>query len=263
MGYRIRDLTKCGWVFFILIHSACALYSPSSSKTYTKDCIVPQDQSGTVSGKWNALPIPIAFAQGQFSQDEINAITAAATSWNDFYKYSKGYTSVLDFGESTTSPRTTSNSNPKNSSGFCALGIFQGSQFVGNVGIYKVSQWPTSYAQNAMALTTFCTSPQSPLPKMYMAVIEINYQYFFVQGTKVPDIQSIITHELGHLLGLGHSCEPTQKSGYPNCNDSSLNPDYIKANMFYTFGFDQSNMGEIKRDLGTNDQNRANCIYTN
>lgn len=262
MGIAFRKFYELAGLCACFALPACALYNPSGTKSYTKDCVIPQDQSGTISGKWNGLPIPIAFAQGQFSQDETDAITAAATTWNDFYTYSKSFT-VLDYGDSASSPRTTSNSNPRNSSGFCALGIFQGSQFTGNVGVYKVAQWPSSYAKNAMALTTYCTSPQTTFPKMYMAVIEINYQNFFVEGTKIPDLQSIITHELGHLLGLGHSCEPTTKSGYPNCNDTGLNPDYIRANMFYTFGFDTAGMGEIKRNLGTNDQNRANCIYTN
>jgi hypothetical protein len=94
-----------------------------------------------------------------------------------------------------------------------------------------------------------------------MAVIEINYQNFFVDGKKLPDLESIILHEFGHLMGLNHSCEAAAKTGVPSCNQSGLNPDYISASMYPVFAFSTDGTGEQKRDLGTNDESRANCLY--
>jgi len=112
-----------------------------------------------------------------------------------------------------------------------------------------------------MAQTSYCFQTASPFNRIYLAVIEINYQNFFVNNNKVPDLQSIITHEFGHLLGLGHSCEMTQKTGFPNCLESNLNPDYLAAIMFPTFSFDQNGNGIQKRSLGNDDEGRANCLY--
>ena len=91
--------------------------------------------------------------------------------------------------------------------------------------------------------------------------MELNYQNFFVTGKPVPDLQSIITHEMGHLLGLGHSCETDTETGVPNCNESGLPPAYQAALMFPTFTFDSNGNGQIKRDLQSNDEGRANCLY--
>jgi hypothetical protein len=242
--------------------SACALYNPtSSSKSVVKECNIPSDQSGTITAKWPVIPIPIALHQGDFDDSEASSISAAASTWNTFFTASSSVT-TLDPG-SSGSIRTSSNSNPRQAGSICAQGIMQGNtKFTGNVVIYKLSKWSANYPQNAMALTTTCFLQATPYPKFYMAVMEINYQNFFVSGTKVPDLQSIVLHELGHLHGLNHSCEATTKSGTPNCNDPNLNPDYIVASMFPTFSFDPSGIGEQKRDLQSNDQGRANCLYS-
>ena len=80
------------------------------------------------------------------------------------------------------------------------------------------------------------------------AVMELNYVNFFRSGMPVPDLQSLVTHELGHLLGLNHSCVGAGCNGAPS--------DYINAIMFPSY-----NPGSIKRALNSNDQGRANCLY--
>lgn len=252
--------TVCGAILLLEICSSCALYSPSSSTpTLVKTCNVPTDQSGTVSGHWQVLPVPVSFHQGDFQQTEMSAITAAADSWNQFYTASKNFNTIT-YG-TASSPTTSSATDPTLGGNLCAQGIVQGKQFNGNVVIYKMGRWPSSYPANAMALTSFCTLAAQPYPNMYMAVMEINYQNFFVQGQKLPDMQSIILHEFGHLMGLNHSCEAFQKNGTPNCNDPNMSPDYATASMFPVFTFDQAGNGQQKRSLGSNDESRANCLY--
>jgi hypothetical protein len=249
--------------------AACSLSSTQNEvKVYSKECVIPQDQSGTISGKWPVTPIPVAVAQGNFDDAETADITAALDSWNDFFKASKG-NPIFDYGVTTDSSGTksgtlrTSTATSTTQSAFCAKGILQGTQFTGNVVIYKISAWPAKYSSSAIALTSFCTTPSSSqtYPRMHMAAMEVNYKNFFAQGQKLPDLQSIILHELGHLIGLNHTCEASAKSGVPSCNDPNLSPDYISASMFPVFTFDQTGMGQQKRDLQTNDQTRTNCVY--
>jgi hypothetical protein len=238
--------------------SGCALNLSGSEASVIKTCVLPTDQKATLAGKWKALPIPVAFHQGDFADSEISAITAAADTWNSFYSSSLGIKQVIDYG-SDGSVRTSTQSVPSDA---CTQGLIQGTTFTGQVVIYKQAVWPHSGASTTMALTSFCTRASSPIPLMYMAYMEVNYQGFFRDGFKQPDLQTIIGHEFGHLLGLYHSCDGGSKtSGKPDCNASGLDSSYKTAVMYPTFGFNADLSGEQKRSLQSNDQGRANCLY--
>lgn len=221
-----------------------------------KECVMAADQIGTLSARWLQLPIPIAFSQqSQFTPEEIAEVVAAAKAWNDFYQASMGV-KAFNYGDDAN-PKSSSVAKPAS---VCSTGILQGKTYAGDVVIYKQGAWP--YANHdAIALTSFCPMPAKPLPSMYMAIMEVNYQDFFVAGKKNPDMRSIMMHEFGHLLGLDHSCDYKDKAGFPLCQSPSLPTDYYTAVLFPIFRFDADLQGEQKRSLGANDQGRANCLY--
>jgi hypothetical protein len=215
-------------------------------------CELPSDQSGTLSGYWALKPVPIAFHAGDWAASEMSAMTAAADTWNTFYNTSQKF-QIIDYGGSSTSPRTSSISLPSSP---CSESIV-GTQYSAPVVIYKDATW--TYGSTLIALTRFCTntSVTTSLKPMTMAYIEVNYQNYFVSGQEVPDLQSIILHEMGHLAGLNHSCE-LDVAGFPVC---STNATYTDAVMAPVFTFDTSGNGEQKRALTSNDEGRANCLY--
>ncbi len=238
---------------------SCAPATPNAKAApVVKECQIQPDQASTLSARWKLTPIPIAFSQSPgFTASELADMVAAADSWNTFAQSSMNMP-LIDYGGDPSNPRMSSATKPTT---LCAQGIVQGNQFSGQVVIYAVPRWPYTNLQDAIALTSFCPLPAKPLPTMYMAIMEVNYQNFFTAGKKVPDLRTIILHELGHLVGLNHSCETKDKAGFPNCTSPTLNPAYYSAVMFPVFGFDSSGLGEQKRQLTENDQGRANCLY--
>lgn len=240
--------------------ASCALYAPSNTKTYSKTCAIPPEQSGTISGKWPAAPIPLAFHTGDFTEAELASMTGAVDNWNTFFTKSKGF-NIINYGNNPSAPNTSNNANNALVSSFCAYSVIQGTTFTGSVLIFKKDPWPASYTASAIGLTSFCTYAATPYKKIYSAVIEVNYTSFFGAGKRQPDLNSVLLHEFGHLIGLNHSCESTSKTGTPNCSDAALNSEFREAVMFPAFQFAASGAGEVRSTLQKNDQERGNCLY--
>lgn len=242
-----------------LVLASCQLGPRGSSSTgLVKECVLPSEQSQTISGHWTMTPVPVAFHSGDFSSAEMAEIARSAGTWNGFFAASQGL-QPIDFGTSAGGYYTSTATRP---SSVCSQSIVSGSGFSGPVVIYKMATWPYPSIPTAIALTSSCPTPASggKFPSFFMAIMEINYQNFFVTGQKRPDLQSIVLHELGHVLGLNHSCEPSARTGVPACGDEAN--EFTQAVMAPVFGFDVSGSGEQKRILQANDQGRANCLYT-
>ena len=255
------------WKAWVLLSGApltCSACSPFGVQSSTlaatvTECDLPDDQSETLIGSWGKLPIPLAIESGStgFDSDEASAILAAAETWNNHFEAALGLT-VFDTGTSgSIRITTTSSADP------CSTVVLNSSgSFTGAVPILKHTDWPYSSAKS-IAITTHCT-PQTlngggTLGSLKTAVLDVNYENYFVEGTVRHDLQTIVGHELGHVLGLDHSCEDTSSAGVPGCTNAQTL--YQTALMYPKFGYYSDYTGLIRHELNSNDQGRGNCLY--
>jgi hypothetical protein len=96
---------------------------------------------------------------------------------------------------------------------------------------------------------------------------DVTKQVIFVRPDLVRDEQfsSIMLHEMGHSLGLDHSCKDGGGPEFPDCKTVSAdvtNP-YVLAVMYPNLVSDPTfqNIFPIKEDLQKNDTDRAKCFY--
>lgn len=223
-----------------------------------RDCVFNDDQRNSFKGQWRVTPVKVAFAPG-FSAADMQAAVAAFKSWNNFAQASRGYP-LLNFSDDGSTPRVVAASPPADWQATCrSTRLIQGSQFSGSVMLYRPGTW--RYEANAIAVTSECHDSGTGGPNsFYNAQIEFNVTRYFASGSsgKIPDLESITLHEIGHVLGLDHSCESNSPQ-LPKC--ATAPAEYTEAVMFPEFRFDASGGGEQRRILKNNDQGRMNCLY--
>ena len=256
MRIRLRDIET----FFVRATTllvVAAFFTTScapKSEGVSTQCVVNTDQSSLFKGHWTFQPIPLAVVVTDFNQTELQAIEAAIQTWNTFFTQSKGVSLYLENSSSSAILAEVSQGGTRiTSATTCTQTVVNNNGFTKQIMIYKnASGW--TYGNSIMALTSLCpvTTGTSEFRMFTSAVMEINFVNFFNIGQPVPDLQSIVTHELGHMLGLDHSCVGTGCSG--------ASADYTNAVMYPTLGFIGIN-GQVKRALQTNDEHRANCLY--
>lgn len=94
-----------------------------------------------------------------------------------------------------------------------------------NVVMFRDDVWPYIGANNVIALTTITFDTRSG--QIFDADIEVNSLGSELTVTDDPaqvktDLQSVLTHEIGHLFGLAHNVNDPGSSMYPRYNPADL-----------------------------------------
>lgn len=199
---------------------------------------------------------------GMMTRDEIlNAVDASAATWS-----------------SVSDPCTYLNIMVSSSSGTTPRAVNDGRNNV----IFRSTSWckqtdtgacdpAVPYDPAALALTSVSASTSSGIIRD--ADVEVNAYHFSWadlvihpdlrgDGQNFHDLQNAVTHEMGHLIGLDHTCylqppAPVDNNGnpIPDCADAP-------ADVLATTMFPSANPGDIdKRDLAPDDQQAVCDIY--
>lgn len=256
---KLRSLSSLG-AFFILMVS-CAQH-----ENLSKDCAVKADQKGSFYARVSGFPLDVT-ADDQFSIEERDSISATVREWNQAGKsFGQPQLFRLKFG---SIPNQVRSLNPHDCS----------AEMGGEKNFYIVREqnqthWKSiGFYENTPGATIRCYSD---------AGNHTDRQIIYMNPSLMNEgeFDQAFAHELGHSLGLNHSCVNgvDQNSGpdkYIRCaavqNDSS-HP-YFQAVMFpmlkynamnFSLSGNSSNSSQLSTRvsavLQANDQIRGECI---
>jgi hypothetical protein len=188
----------------IVLFALSLLLLPSAASAYCRTTTCPDcapDSTGCPTGG-----VPIAWASGCVSyavsrrasrqaspEDFVRAADAAFATWRDVTCPAGGHPSILPgavYGSATCN-RHEYNSDEPNA----------------NIILFRDDAWPYSTSTNALAITSVTFDMTTG--EIYDVDMELNGSQPISVTDLVPadsyDLQSVLTHEAGHFLGLAHS----------------------------------------------------------
>lgn len=216
---------------------------------------------------WGVKPIPLVFDQDFYITDGgaiLPSLRSAVATWNAWSAL-KGFRAFTILNDTSTGisggvhiPVVTST---------CSQAAYT-SSLTSAVGVWKIQSSGDSVNTRASCGsqvklisdgTEGVTDWAFTNNRITGASILLNFDNFNAPGKVSLDVQSLLLHELGHVLGLLHSCNgsggaDTDVTSAVNC---SLAPvEYLNAVMFPALF-----VGQVRRALTQNDYNRINCLY--
>jgi len=187
------------YLTFIGILSACG---PQNEEAFTSS---PSISSGSdlAPSKWSspaqAFPLQLSMSN-DFNTTEVAAIQSVADEWSVSTKSSSQFFDTTNFISEKSSDD---------------LNTYKD----GEMGVYKLSSWPSSLPPTALAVTQiFGLRKNAGSPHEYIEIqhadILVNYQNFSFSssGGFGYDLQTVLLHEMGHFLGLYHDNSSVDES---------------------------------------------------
>lgn len=227
------------------------------------DCVLPDDQGeGSLQGSWGGIPIKVILDRDFYVADgglQATAIKKAIDTWNRWGKL-RGFNAFNIQNDGSGISAGAYIPAFEDSAGN-SQSMFTDYYSDGTVGIWKVR--PGGDGRNLRGDSLLLpigmqgkTDWQMTNGYITGASILLNFDEYNRPGKSTLDVESLVLHELGHVLGLLHSCAGTgDGSGAVSCGGGTPSQ-YLEAVMYPILGLSQ-----LRRLLKQNDYNRVNCLY--
>jgi hypothetical protein len=221
-----------------------------SEAVISEGCHVASDQRGSFMAKVKGLPLHIQADSG-FTSEERAGIARAVATWNAFGQAQVGGDYfTLAFVDL---PSSRHSADPKD----CSGSDWGTADTFSIVRETSESRWnrELQFGNSIPAATLRCFSHSRVAHQVILTY------------TRIIDplqLESIVLHELGHSIGLDHSCTSDDSSPkYRSCDGLDETHPYHLAVMYPTLRARSRPTGEpeIKEALMDNDELRASCLY--
>lgn len=220
------------------------------------DIQIPSDQKGSFMAIVEAYPLSV-IADSRFSSQHRQSIADAIQAWNQFgQKILKHNLFNLTFSEI---PQMIEGMN----AGDCRQ------SYGGSGELYLVRETSQEHWQE-LGLTKSVPGATFRCERGGQLVQQVIF--VFPEAIQAPQFSSVVLHELGHSIGLDHSCLSGNASqeDFRSCVGLELSHPYRQAVMYPWLHVSSNkanflgvlDIPEIKNSLRNNDQLRAECVLS-
>lgn len=251
----LRAVAVCGFALLLTGSFSGCGQAPSSTpgwQTQVDSCAAaPADQKDSFMAPIGNGPVTL-MVDNTFTSDQQTGIQTMVTQWNQLGQTLRG----ADFFtlQTATVPSVLYTGNFQQ----CNIDVGTGTGALYLVNMTDETQWESlGFATTIPGATVRCYQNDY-----------LDKQVVMVRPDLIDAAQftSVILHELGHSLGLDHSCNAKGgSSSFLSCNgvDQENDPDYYNAVMFPTLssGISANGTPMVKDQLAPNDTARASCLY--
>lgn len=244
---------------------------------YTLCQLDPAQGTGSFQGSWASLPIPLVLDRDFYLTDEgeaVNPLRNAAETWNAWARLrgtqafritsdGSGMSAGRDIPEITSCVQAAYSSAVTDVVGIWKIGThgFHRNQreSCGRDAVTGKLNRILYYDEVSGAGVQGQTDWIMQSGRITGASILLNFEGYNAPGRQRIDVESLLLHELGHVIGLLHSCngssgDAIDGTSSPPCGSA---PDAFVDSVMFPY----LQVGQERRDLKQNDYNRINCIY--